>query len=425
MEPSRISVKLAHSHCPHLAVLWFATLILVSGCGSGPSSTTSHSGPIPGESTKVAIQVSSEANDEFVQFRMEIEKIQLTNQAGVTTTIFNTPTAVNFIPANGNAVPFTTVSVPQDVYTSAAVAVSEPSFSNVSMDSQGEIYLNTDAYGYTPTPPVVNLAAPITVSGSTMGLILDLQAAKSGSYTGLQPHQTGYLINPTFDLTPFAIPAAATTPENGKCIGLAAEVTAVNASAGSLTVALPGNPTDGNPSLTVALNSATVFQGVASADKLAPGMLITMDAALQPDTSYSATRIEVDDATTTNIATGQLVEVDPSSSFISSTATQYEGSVLNQLGAGLGQPYAYNGATRFLTSAQFPNLSALPFHADFSAATLAAGQMVSIGSLTISLTGGQWTLPTSITLAPRPSMHRCRRSDQRRLHGVHGPAGPV
>jgi hypothetical protein len=60
------------------------------------------------------------------------------------------------------------VTVPQDVYTSAAVAVSYPAFDTTFINSQGGIDFNIDQYGYTPTPPVVTLSGPITISGSTM-----------------------------------------------------------------------------------------------------------------------------------------------------------------------------------------------------------------------------------------------------------------
>jgi hypothetical protein len=392
-----------HRRFPGVFVLpsiFSALAFLATGCGSGSSSSTTTS-PIPGESTKVAIQLSSTANDEFIHFNMTINQISLTNKAGVTTTIFSTATDVDFIPTNGDAAPFVTVSVPQDVYTSAAVAVSSPRFSNVSMDSKGSIYLNTDAYGYTPTPPVVNLAAPITVSGSTMGLMLNLQAAQSGSYTGLEPNQTAYTINPTFDLTAFSIPAQATTPLNGKCSRIAAQVTAIDTAAGSMTVTLAGHPLTGDRTLSVALNSATVFQGIASASKLAVGSLIDMDIALQPDTSYAATRVEADAPATTNLTMGQLIDVDPSFSYISTTATEQQGSILSAQPVGMGFPYVYAGSTTFQTSPQFSDLSALPFHANFSAATLAAGQQVSVGSLSIAMTGGIWTLPSSVTLVPQ------------------------
>ena len=217
------------------AVLTFA--IFASGCGGSTSARTSQpGGPTPGQSTTVAIQFSSTANDAFIEFDMAINQITLTNKAGQTTTIFNTPALVEFIHANGIAVPFATVTVPQDTYTSAAVSISTPSFTYASMDSQGTGYIQTDSTF--ATSAVINLANPITISGSAMGLILNLDAAQSGSYSGLAPNQISFTITPTFDLSAFAIQAQPTTAQNGKSIGIAAQISSVNGANNNITVAL-------------------------------------------------------------------------------------------------------------------------------------------------------------------------------------------
>src|ERR1035437_9297602 len=70
--------------------------LLITGCGSsGPSG-----GPVAGGITTVAIQLSSTANDQLTLFTMSIQSITLTSRAGKTTTIFSTPTNVDFIRAN-------------------------------------------------------------------------------------------------------------------------------------------------------------------------------------------------------------------------------------------------------------------------------------------------------------------------------------
>ena len=108
--------------------------------------------------TTVAIQLSSVANDQLSQFTMGIQSIALTTGAGKTTTIFSTPTNVDFIPANGAAYPLATVQVPQDVYTSAAVTVSGPAFVYTFLDSTGEINIDHGLYSTTPGTPVVTLS---------------------------------------------------------------------------------------------------------------------------------------------------------------------------------------------------------------------------------------------------------------------------
>jgi hypothetical protein len=398
--------QFAHRTGASLSASAFCVLVLLStGCGSNPSAPGSGSGPVPGESTAVAIQLSSTANGQFVAFEMEIDQISLTNAAGKTVTIFSTPTDVDFIHTNGGASPLATVSVPQDTYTSAAVTVTHPRFSYTFVDSQGGVNFATNEYGYTPTPPVVILAEPITVSGSTLGLSLNLQGTPSGTFSGLGSNQTSYTINPTFNLTPFPLTAPATTPLNGKCIGLAGRITAVDATS-SMTVTLADDgvvtPATGQ-SFTAALNSATQFQGMSSAGSLSVGTFVDMDIALQPDASYAATRVEVQDAAAKNVASGQLAQVTPSDNYIQQMSTLQQGDQLTSQPVGLGEPFLYTASTVFQTSARFPNLSDLPFHAVFNESTLAAGQRVSVGSLSISYyfpTPG-YSQASSLTLIPQ------------------------
>lgn len=387
------------------AAFCFVALLTIGCGGHSPSSSSgSGSGPVPGESTKVAFLVSSTANDKFVHFNMTINQITLTNKAGATTTIFNAPTDLDFIPLNGSAAPLATVSIPQDVYTSAAISVSNPRFSFIYMSSQGGINVNTDAYGYTPTPPVITLAAPITVSGSAMGLTLTLEAAQSGSYDTLTlPGQSSYSINPTFLLAAFQIPQEPSSPQNGKCTGLAAQVDSIDNGGRAITVTFAGHPLANSPqTLQVTLNSSTAIQGIPSANSLAPGQLVDLDIALQPDTTYSASRIEVVDPTANDLNTGQLLELDPSyNNYVVTDAVQQQGTDLSSQPVGMGYPYKFGDTTAFQISGQSAGLSNLPFQAQFGGSTLAPGQMVSIGSTSISFQGGNWTDPTSITLMPQ------------------------
>jgi hypothetical protein len=337
---------------------------------------------------------------------MELDEISLTNAGGKTVTIFNTPTDVDFIPANGGASPLVTVSVPQDVYTSAAVNVRIPRFSYTFVDPEGTVNFASDEDGFGTTPAVVVLKQPITISGTALGLALDLQASPSGTFSAPGSNQTSFTINPTFNLTPFAITAPATSPLNGKCIGLTGRVTAFDIEANTITVSLAGDGSTTKvaiPPFTAALNGATQFQGIPSAASLSIGTFVDMDIALQPDASYTATRIEVQDAAAKDVTSGQLAQVAPSDNYIQPMSTQQQGDQLASQPVGLGAPYVYTDSTVFSTSARFPNLKELPFEAVFNKSTLAAGQKVSVGSLSISYyfpTPG-YSRASSLTLIPQ------------------------
>ena len=386
--------------------------LLMTGCGSGPSGSTS--GPALSGFTTVALQLSSTANDQLTLFTMSIQSITLTSRAGKTTTIFSTPTNVDFIRANGGAYPLATVQVPQDVYTSAAVTVSSPAFVYTFLDSTGSINIDNGMYSSTPGAPVVILSQPITISGPALGLTLSLDVSKSLTISNsATPSASKYTGTPTFDLSAFPLTAESTTPLNGKCIGLAGQVASVNAATGLMTVTLAGDgsigPGAGLPygayatgaNVNVALNSATQVQGIPSASALATGTFVNMDLALEPDPSYAATRIEVQDATTTNVVAGPVLQSNPANFGIGPIPTQLQGS---QLEASDGENlwfYVYAVSTKFQTSARFPSLNTLPFTPVFSGATVAAGQMTSIGAMSYPTMGGSWALPTTVTLMPQ------------------------
>jgi hypothetical protein len=382
--------------------------LLLAGCGSNPSGSS----PVSGGVTTVAIQISSAANDQLTQFTMGIQSITLTNQAGKSTTIFNTPTNVDFIPANGGAYPLATVQVPQDVYTSAAVTVLGPAFIYTFVDSTGSIDIDHALYSNTQGTPVVTLPASITIAGNAMGLNLSLDVSKSLTLTNpAQPPLSSYTGTPTFDLTAFPVTAEATTPLNGKCIGLAGQLTAASTSAVTVTLTGDGSigPGSGLPfggyatggSFTAAVNSGTQFQGVASAAGLAAGSFVNVDLALEPDGSYTASRVEVQDTSTTNITAGTVLQSNPSNSNLGALTTQYQGSQLESSDLGDTLNFVYAGSTKFQTSARFSNFTALPFTPVFNASTLVAGQVTSIGAGSYPTTGGAYALPTTVTLLPQ------------------------
>lgn len=382
---------------------------VLNGCGGSPSPSTP---PLSGNTT-VAIQLSSKANDQLVQYTTQITSISLTNQAGKTTTIFNTPTNIDFIPANGNAYPLATVQVPQDIYTSASINMTTPWFSYTYMGSGGSITTTHFTYSTTPTPAIV-VPQPVTVSGSSMGLILSLDVSKSLASSNYSS-PSSFTGNPTLDLSVFPLTAEATTPLNGKCLGLVGQITAMNLASNSMTVTLAGDGAIGAPpsptpangayamgaAFTVALNSATQYQGVAAAGGLATGEFVNLDLALQPDGTYAATRVEVQDATTANVTSALVLFTSPQYVDLTTMPFQYQGSQLQSTDLEDNMQFVYSGTSKFQVSARLGSTAGLSFTPAFTSNSLIPGQAVSIGTLSYPSGGGTYSLPTSITLLPQ------------------------
>ena len=155
--------------------------------------------------------------------------------------------------------------------------------------------------------PVVNLASPITVTGTSMVLSLNLLVSDSAilpsCYT--DPIFSGYSMSPTFSLAPLAASPSPTNPANGLVTGLEATITSVGTTGSSLTLTIPAF-SFGTRTVLASANSATVFQGVSGLSALASGMFVNVDGALQSDGSLMATRIEVENPSALNVSTGPL-----------------------------------------------------------------------------------------------------------------------
>ena len=385
---------------------------MLNGCAGSPSPSTP---PLSGNTT-VAIQLSSKANDQLVQYTTQITSISLTNQAGKTTTIFNTPTNIDFIPANGNAYPLATVQVPQDVYTSASINMATPNFRYAFLDSTGSDNINNASYNGAPVVPTVVVAQPVTVSGSAMGLQLSLDMPQSLTISNYSvPQLARYTGSPMLDLSVFPLTSAATTPLNGRCLGLVGQITAMSLASNSMTVTLAGDgaigpppsPTPANGAyatgavFTVALNSATQYQGVAAASGLATGDFVNLDMALQADGTYAATRVEVQDATTANVTSALVLFTSPQYVDLSTMPFQYQGSQLQSTDLEDNMQFVYSSTSKFQVSARLGSTAGLPFTPAFTSTSLIPGQAVSIGTLSYPNGGGTYSLPTSITLLPQ------------------------
>jgi len=372
----------------------------LAGCGS------SMGGPTPAKSTQVVVLLTSTANDQLTKFTTNIASIALTDSTGKSTTLFTGANAQNGTTAewmhlNGASEPLPAVSVPQGTYTSATVTVSNCTFSNVTFANQS---LTTAEFtggpcGQGTGSTTVNLPSAITVTGSVMALSLDLQVPQS--FTLIGSGATAVVtVSPVFNLTPVAIAAVPTDETNGKVIGVAGQVLALNMNGNSLTAQTP----DG-VSLTLNTNASTTFQGIAAFSSLVANSLVNFDAAIQSDGSLLATRVEVDDLTATLEGIGPFLYPAGSAGGFSTALLEFNGCVGSSnafCGAEGPMLFQSNGSTVFSVSQQFSNVANLPFSASFNSANFLQGQNVSALTSTDSLGSPPANNPIASTITLRP-----------------------
>jgi hypothetical protein len=369
-------------------------LLALTGCGtdSTPGTPTA-----PVGNTDVTLLATSTANNQLFSFLAQIQSLTLTTQAGATVSFTPIPNNyVEFLHLNGEMEPMATVSIPQGTYVSATATMGSAEFM-CSVDVPGTLAASTFEYGQVPAASVtVKLPAPISVTGTAMGLSLAMDV--SHSYTLGECYSSGggiisWSITPTFDLAPVTFTNNATNSSNGKLVNLAGLVNSVATGGTAFTVNSPDLVV-----LSFNTSSATVFQGISGAAALAVGMPVAVDASIQADGTVVANRVSVPDTNLTNLrlSSGPVLQV-PNSVQNVIVGSQAEQGALNAFIVS-GVPYAF-GSSTFAISGGASNASSLPFTASFSAANMVAGQEVSVTSHDASLNG--LFTAGSLTLMPQ------------------------
>ena len=401
----RLSRLFRHKQLSSLASILLALVVatattLIAGCGS--ITAIPPGAPTPSGTTNVILLASSSANDQLSQYGVAFNSVTLTSRSGKTVSLFTTPEGAEFIHVNGTAEPLATVNVPQDVYTAASANIGGSSFECVSLLSN-PVELQISEFGY-GTSATVTLPSPITVSGTAMGLLLDLQVSQSATFSNCDLQGATYSITPTFKLTPVVLASPPTNIENGKITGLEGQIASVNAAENSFTVTAASPLAEGNgPSWTVQSNSSTLYQGVSGLATLVAGMPVDMDTAIQSDGSLLATRVAVVDPDTTSLSVvgGPLLFVYEAGSTLTSLGRDEQGYLFTPGPACCAYDLSF-GNVVYQISGQFTNLQNLPFPASFNSATIFAGQNVLFTSHALTISGGPNYVPaTTATLMPQ------------------------
>ena len=391
-----------------------STLLICLLCGCGAATTVAASGsntgnggqsaaPVPGESTVVTVLLSSTANDELADFRLSLGSLTLTDANGKSVTVFNGNNGsqlAEFMHSNSILEPVMSVSIPQDVYTSAALTFSNPQFTFVTYNA-GYIYFNTDLSmgGSGFAPAAVSLPGGITVSGTSMALVVDSEVSQSVSMSG-SPQQNDFSssVAPQFSITPEALSQGAQDTVSSPQVNTFREISSLQASAsgeGSLVLTSPSGNT-----LTIASDSSTVYQGVGGYASLSPGMFADVDIAMQPDGTLLATRVEVPDTTARDLVTGPVFNINPSAGIFNLVGEREQGQDFSSGFRSGGMALQFTGNTEFLIDGEFQAPQGLPFTPGFDRNSVVAGQDVAVTSGSIPLSGPYPTV-TTVTLLPQ------------------------
>jgi hypothetical protein len=353
----------------------------LSGCAGGSSSSAP---PLAGN-TPVTVLASSTANDQFSGLTLNITGITLANKEGKTVSLLTSPLNVEFMHLNGGVEPLTTVSVPQDVYTSATISIIDgvPLCTADSTSGSNPGLYTASVDSAQPAGVTVNLPQPITVTGTGMGLELNLQVSQSTNYVDCRGIVYGALpfsLTPTFNVAPVAFAAQPTNNTNGKATGLRGLIETVATGGTSFSVTGDFGTSVSGPTWQVTSNSNTVFQGVTGASQLVAGIPVDMDVAIQADGTLAATRVAVYDTTPSTLSftrgppnlVSAMISPPVSEPIVDALNVEEQGPAFLGLESA-AVAYDFANAT-FQISGQMTNVSTLPFTASFDAANMVSGQ---------------------------------------------------
>jgi hypothetical protein len=379
------------------AALLLCIALAFTGCGG--------SSPPPSENTKVAVLVTSTANDQISEFGIVFNSLTLTGQSGGTANLISAPINAEFLHVNGTTEPLLSSTAPQGVYTSATASIGSSAFTCYGIDpSNGDQDSATYAYEYTPASNVtVSLPSPLTIAGKNTVVLLNLQVSQSANFPMGDCLAGGlnYSITPAFTLTP----VSSTSPTEFGLRGFVDVTTASDSSftvtAAEGTVGLVVQPADQGakgPVWQIATDADTVYQGIGGFSELGTGMSVDMDAVLQQGGSLLAKRIGVYNTDPTNLS----MEIGPLGGY-DTAISAFIGLPVEILGPLNIGPYPFNfGDTAFQISGQFSNLSSLPFPASFDVTNVVPGQNIYASTYSLVIEPAPTNIPAiTVTLLPQ------------------------
>jgi hypothetical protein len=379
-----LSSRFSEKICRILLALTSMPFLLLAGCAGGGATY-----PTPTANTNVSILAAATTNDSVGFYDLVVKNLSLVSQSGAVASLISSPVQAEFIHLNGPVEPIATAPVPQGVYTSAAITVGNYNILCTELAAQGGLQGQGLSGVGQPSTVSISLPNPVTISGDTMNVTLNLvlaqfvsdPACSIGSIAGNQQFEmyTGNHLEQPLD------------PSPQKLNALQGIVGSMNAS-GFTATSVEGFSSDvaPSPAWTVETNANTVYQGISAFSAMAAGMPVEFDGTLQPDGALLASRIAVFDTNTTNLSvwSGPLLSVDSSARTLFALGRVSAGPVYG------GQLAQFDSSqAKFQVSAELSNMGSLPFPPVFNGLTMVPGQNVDLTFHEVSYPSGNGVPP--------------------------------
>jgi len=361
----------------HIALLACVAAALLTACGGGGSGTTLPN-PQP-SNTAVQINLGDDPADRLLAVGVTINAVSLTSTSGGSVTALSAPRSMEMMQLMGTVVPLTIASVPQGSYTGATMTFGATTMTYVDPTTGQPVQKSL------PGPMTANVmfSPPLVVGSTPMVVNLDMNMAASiaidaGGNVSMAPALSARM-------NPFV--SGSHDPEDGGMHGLTGVVSGTMSGVGGNAFAL--TMMQGMTGVSLMTDAGTQFAGMTGMGMMGNSMLVSIDATLQPDGSWMATRVQ------SRMSAGGAMAAGLVTSLTGSPTTQLVLVMQDGIGNGMMQANLagtttvnIDGTTQFSIDAGSVDTSNLPFTPRFDRSNINRGQRVEAFSAGQMMQGG-------------------------------------
>jgi hypothetical protein len=361
-----------------LALLVVALLLAACGGGGGATpgagSAATPQGPQPA-STPVQINLGDDPADRLVAASVTVNSVALIRSDGGSVVVISTPRPMEMMRLMGTVAPLALAGVPQGSYTGATLTFGPSTVTYI--DSITGLPVQRTVPG--PVTTTVMFSSPLVVGTTPMVVNLDMNMAASvgidaGGNVSLTPSMSAHHN---------AALGGSRDPEDGGMHGLNGMVS--NAGSNAFTVTMM----QGMPGVSLTTQSGTRYEGIDGTHMMGSSQLLSIDATMQPDGTWTATRVQARAAAGGAMAAGVVTSLTgaPPTQLV---LVMHDGVGSGMMASNLAGTTTVNvgDATVFAIDARDVDLANLPFTPRFDRASVSRGQRIETISAGQMMQGG-------------------------------------
>lgn len=338
--------------------LTFAGLLVACGGSTSPTTT-----PTSAAKTVVQVNMGDAPADWMLAFSMNITSMTLTGSNGTASAI-SSSTPIEMMHLMGTVQPLALMSAPQGTYTSASISISSATVMYVDPTTKSAIQKTIAG----PIASTMTFASPITVGATPVAIGFDLDLANSITIDASGNPK----MNPVFHVSSGMQGSGnPLDPSNGGIQHMMGSVSSTSNNSFSMTSIQAGQM------FSFTTNPSTSYDNITSVSMMTSGMLVVVDASLQPDGSLMATKIQ------SMMNPGGVMGGGVITTVVGQPATHLAMVLQNGVGTGMmasvfaaGANVSMNGSTVFQINQDGIDMSNLPFTMTFDARHIYPGQNV-------------------------------------------------